>query len=590
MISRIDFDVLCFFAKANSDKKSIYETIELPRNDINLSIKRLNSMSLLNDMIITEEGLKILDPFKVDNAIIMAAGMSSRFIPFSYEFPKGLTIVKGEVLIERQIEQLIEAGVTSIIIVVGFMLEKFLYLEEKYTDIVQLVVNPEYKTKNNYASLYRVKEYLLNSYICSSDNYYVNNPFKQYEYHSNYCTVYQVGYSRSERGVVCNEEGLIVETNKPSNNQNILIGYAYFDKTFSEAFKPLLNQYYNTPGNESIFWENIYAENLNLLEMYENQCNVDEVLEFDSVEELRAFDENSLMENALPCINNICEVSDIKNKISGPNDIVSFSPLKGGLTNKSFTFEVDHVKYVYRHPGKVSKYFIDRKRELVANRIAKELNIDKSFIYENDEEGWKISYYMKSVEDFDCSNRDHIKALCDELHKLHNYKGVDVGSFDFYNESNRLLELITAINQENLDSISKIKRQIAIINKELVYDEWPMVLCHNDVNAGNCLVIDGKVNLIDWEYSGKSDIGYDLCKLFSMEDIPESQYAQYLSIYYKREPTEKELKHCIGCVAVAYFYWYIWAIYLDINGENMAESILKYRHRLLRHIKLYIEK
>ena len=43
---------------------------------------------------------------KVNNAIIMAAGTSSRFAPLSYEKPKSLIEVKGEVLIERQIRQL----------------------------------------------------------------------------------------------------------------------------------------------------------------------------------------------------------------------------------------------------------------------------------------------------------------------------------------------------------------------------------------------------------------------------------------------------------------------------------------------------
>ena len=38
---------------------------------------------------------------KVDNAIIMAAGTASRFAPLSYEKPKALIEVRGEVLIER---------------------------------------------------------------------------------------------------------------------------------------------------------------------------------------------------------------------------------------------------------------------------------------------------------------------------------------------------------------------------------------------------------------------------------------------------------------------------------------------------------
>ena len=54
------------------------------------------------------------------NAIIIAAGTSSRFVPLSFEKPKGLIEVKGEVLIERQLRQLNEAGIDDITIVVGY--------------------------------------------------------------------------------------------------------------------------------------------------------------------------------------------------------------------------------------------------------------------------------------------------------------------------------------------------------------------------------------------------------------------------------------------------------------------------------------
>ena len=87
------------------------------------------------------------------NAIILAAGKSSRFAPFTYEKPKGLFRVKGEILIERQIEQLREAGVDEIIVVVGNMKEKFFYLEQKYPGL-KLIVNNEFGKKGN---LYTVK-------------------------------------------------------------------------------------------------------------------------------------------------------------------------------------------------------------------------------------------------------------------------------------------------------------------------------------------------------------------------------------------------------------------------------------------------
>lgn len=66
--------------------------------------------------------------YQVDNAVIMAAGLSSRFAPLSYERPKALITVKGEVLIERQIRQLREAGIREIILVAGYKKEQFYYL------------------------------------------------------------------------------------------------------------------------------------------------------------------------------------------------------------------------------------------------------------------------------------------------------------------------------------------------------------------------------------------------------------------------------------------------------------------------------
>ena len=128
---------------------------------------------------------------KVDNAIIMAAGTASRFAPLSYEKPKALIEVHGEVLIERQIRQLREAGINEIVIVTGYKAEQFEYLKDKYGVI--LVHNPDYLTRNNNASIYVAREYLKNSYICSSDNFFLSNPFEPNVDESYYSAVYMEG-------------------------------------------------------------------------------------------------------------------------------------------------------------------------------------------------------------------------------------------------------------------------------------------------------------------------------------------------------------------------------------------------------------
>ena len=94
--------------------------------------------------------------YQAENAVILAAGLSSRFAPISYEMPKALIPVRGEVLIERQICQLREAGIDEVIVVTGYKAEMFEYLKEKLG--VTLVHNPEYDRKNNHSSIYAVRD------------------------------------------------------------------------------------------------------------------------------------------------------------------------------------------------------------------------------------------------------------------------------------------------------------------------------------------------------------------------------------------------------------------------------------------------
>ena len=114
---------------------------------------------LVDQQGITEAGLKALEPYRVENAVIMAAGMSSRFVPISLEKPKGLLSVKGEVLIERQIKQLHDAGIRNIVLVLGYKKESFFYLEDKYENL-RIIINPKYDVRNNVFTIYLAQQYI----------------------------------------------------------------------------------------------------------------------------------------------------------------------------------------------------------------------------------------------------------------------------------------------------------------------------------------------------------------------------------------------------------------------------------------------
>ncbi len=106
-------------------------------------------------------------------AILLAAGMGTRLRPLTLDTPKSLIEVNGRPLLERQIEFLRERGVEEIIVVTGYLAEKFDYLKDKYG--VKLVNNDKYDIYNNIYTMYLVREYLENTYVVDADVYISEN-------------------------------------------------------------------------------------------------------------------------------------------------------------------------------------------------------------------------------------------------------------------------------------------------------------------------------------------------------------------------------------------------------------------------------
>jgi CTP:phosphocholine cytidylyltransferase-like protein/histidinol-phosphate/aromatic aminotransferase/cobyric acid decarboxylase-like protein len=238
---------------------------------------------------LTRRELDLLAPYKVDNAIIMAAGMSNRCKPLSEILPKGLFVIKGEVLIEREIRQLQAAGINNIIIVVGYMAEKFSYLEKKFN--VKLVMNQEYSHKNNVSSIYAAREYLGNSYICCADNYYKDNIFEPYVYESFYTCNYTKEYA-DEYCITENELGYIESVKRGGEGKWFTIGANFWSNSFSKEFRTLLEQEYLLPEVGKLLIDDFHIRHFSKLPIVAKKMETGIVFEFDTLNEIKEFDSN----------------------------------------------------------------------------------------------------------------------------------------------------------------------------------------------------------------------------------------------------------------------------------------------------------
>lgn len=237
---------------------------------------------------LTESGYEALSPYKVDNAIIMAAGRSRRCMPLSNYLPKGLFEIKGDTMVERQIKQLHDAGIKQIIIVVGYLKEKYYEMAKKYKDLI-VIDNTEWEEKNNISSIYAAKDYLKNSYICCSDNWFAHNVYCDYVYDSYYACKYTDEFLDEYCVKSTDKEGYMTSVKKGGEKCWYTIGEAFFNKEFSAKFVDYMVKEYYDPEVKYMLWDDFQIRHIDDLKLKVKGYSDDECKEFDTTEDILQF-------------------------------------------------------------------------------------------------------------------------------------------------------------------------------------------------------------------------------------------------------------------------------------------------------------
>ncbi len=279
--------------------------------------------------------------YKVDNAVIMAAGTSSRFAPLSYERHKALTEVRGEVLIERQIRQLREAGIEKIYVVTGYKAEQFDYLENKFG--VQLIYNPEYLTRNNNGSIWVARKVIRNTYICSADNYFAVNPFEKEVDVAYYSAMYSEG--PTHEWCMTEEDGIIDSVVVGGEASWYMLGHVFWDERFSSRFLEILEAEYDKPETVGKLWEDIYIDHIKQLSMKMRKYPNETIYEFDTLDELREFDSSYLTDTRSAILKEIAGKLQVGE--AAIKEIRSYKGSDAAAAGFTFTVGNNHYKYGY---------------------------------------------------------------------------------------------------------------------------------------------------------------------------------------------------------------------------------------------------
>lgn len=218
------------------------------------------------------------------NAIILAAGMGTRLRPLTNDTPKSLVKVNGQPIIERQIKFLNEIGIKDIIIVTGYLNEKFNYLIDKYG--VNIIFNDKYSVYNNGYTMYLVKDYLQNSYVLEGDVYLTRNFLESELVKSTYFAGKKEGFT-NEWILEHNHLNEITNIKIASGSDYIMSGVSYWTGEDGNKIKEKLEAMVKKDGFENLFWDDLVKDNLEDFNIQISKIEPTDWFEIDSIEDLQ---------------------------------------------------------------------------------------------------------------------------------------------------------------------------------------------------------------------------------------------------------------------------------------------------------------
>ena len=537
---------------------------------VNRSIKELISEGYLDEEIRpTEKALREAKEKAPKNAIILAAGFGMRMVPINTETPKGLLEIKGERLIERTIRQLHEVGITEIYVVVGFMKEQYEYLIDEYG--VDLIVAPDYATKNNLHSLKTAADHLSNSYIIPCDIWCEKNPYSRNELYSWYMVSDLVDDDSTVR--VNRKQELVVQ--KEQAGGNAMIGICYLLEAEAEIVRERLEELGRDSRYDGAFWEETLYQKDRMI-VTARVVHAADAVEINTYEQLREIDsDSSQLQN--DAIQVICQALGAR-----PEEVTNITVLKKGMTNRSFLFSCKDKKYIMRIPGEGTDQLINRRQEAAVYQTIAGRKICDEIAYINPENGYKITEYLEGARVCNAENEEDLQKCMKKLREFHGQKLKVDHSFELFGQMEYYESLWEGTPSAYKD-YEKTKEHVLQLKDYIEANAGEQVLTHIDAVPDNFLFVkeNGKeeIRLIDWEYAGMQDPHVDIAMFCIYSLYKKEQVDHLIDLYFEGNCDERTRIKIYCYIAVCGLLWSNWCEYKRKLGVDFGEySLRQYRY------------
>lgn len=279
----------------------------------------------------------------------------------------------------------------------------------------------------------------------------------------------------------------------------------------------------------------------------------------------------------------------IKEKISSllsqEEEVLSVEQL-GGMTNQNYLVKTTNKQYIVKFFGKGTEKLINRQDEKYNLELLKDLDLDvKNYLFDI-EAGIKVNEYIESAITLDSTSiKTKFDKIAPILQTIHASGKELRGEFAPFEEIKKYESLIEEkIPYANYEAV---REEVFSLEKRLADLGVDRKSCHIDLVPENFIESpQGRLYLIDWEYSSMNDPMWDLAALFLESEFTRQEEEDFLS-HYESDQTPVSREKIAIYKILQDAIWSLWTVYKEEQGADFGDYGVNRYQRAVKGLTYY---
>ena len=213
---------------------------------------------------------------------------------------------------------------------------------------------------------------------------------------------------------------------------------------------------------------------------------------------------------------------------------ISWEPLKGGLSNESYTVTQNGEKFVCRFGVDFPFHHVSREREIMVTHAAHAAGFAPELVYS--EPGIMISRFIEAKTYGADDVQANLARIAETVGRFHNTMARHVSGAGFiFWVFHVIRDYARTLSEGGSRKVDQLPAYLALAEEmEAAQVPLPIIFGHHDFLPANFMDDGEKLWIIDFEYAGFSTAMFDLAGIASNAEFDAGQADELLSAYFGR--------------------------------------------------------